>query len=89
MTPEIAQLLDEAYYAGRADERDLQEREQQEHARQLRELLLNRGEPGWYDQRLRALDATEAAGEAEYAAERARQGLVTYDRHRGLVEVAA
>lgn len=37
------------------------------------------------DERMRRLDAAERAGDAAYAVERARQGLVPYDRHRGLV----
>lgn len=36
------------------------------------------------DEKLRRLDDAEALGEAAYAIERRRQGLVEYDRHRGL-----
>jgi hypothetical protein len=33
------------------------------------------------DARLRALDVAQAAGDRAHALERARQGLVSYDRH--------
>lgn len=81
VTPEIQAMIDNAFHAGRAAQRAVDEAAQQERAEELQRLTLSRGVPGWHDARLRALDAAEQAGEAAYAAERARQGLIPYDRH--------
>jgi len=77
-----------AYYLGRATQRADDDSAQWERAEQLRELL-DVKPIGWHNGRLRALDAAERAGEAAYAAERDRQGLVPYQRHAGLLEMAS
>lgn len=70
------------YYAGKAAQRADDAAANRERDAELRRVLENPGVLGWHDARLAALDAAEQAGEATYAAERARQGLVTYERHR-------
>lgn len=67
-----------AFYLGRAAERAEIERAERQRAEDLRAMLIPTGRPGWHDARLRALDVAQRAGEAAYAAERARQGLIPY-----------